>query len=379
MTKKALCLSGGATRGSFQVGAIKFLYEQYGFRPDIITGTSIGAINGIKLACAPPPAVDDTEAILSAVAAGTVDPQLAHMRELEQIWTNAQGRADFFWVSQPFKGTIVDDALKDPSPPGDPISFKIAVDLVALAIPVAHLFAAIATLIDIETTWKPLLQNILTEDGVATLFPVELALRVGRNGPTVNLGVPGDTPPYTNNLYHGTPLYMATVSLENGKLRFANHKGEFYERDGVTPVATALNSTDIAAALDENLNPLPQDHQDRITTAVTNYQAALKQSAAYQAEVGDSSTSAARQVELQAGIERERQRAIYWAQAAEEQIQGVRITATVLWNGQPDAIHAAIASASLPVLLDPQEIGGEHYCDTGLREIIPSTSSSASL
>ena len=32
MTKKALCLSGGATRGSFQVGAIKFLYEQYGFR-----------------------------------------------------------------------------------------------------------------------------------------------------------------------------------------------------------------------------------------------------------------------------------------------------------------------------------------------------------
>jgi hypothetical protein len=36
MTKKALWLSGGATRGSFQMGAIKFLYEQHGFRPDII-------------------------------------------------------------------------------------------------------------------------------------------------------------------------------------------------------------------------------------------------------------------------------------------------------------------------------------------------------
>ena len=41
MAKKALCLSGGATRG-----AIKCLYEQYGFRPDIIAGTSVGAITG---------------------------------------------------------------------------------------------------------------------------------------------------------------------------------------------------------------------------------------------------------------------------------------------------------------------------------------------
>ena len=48
-------------------GAIKCLYEQYGFWPEIIAGTSVGAINGIKLTSAPPLAVNDAEAILTAV------------------------------------------------------------------------------------------------------------------------------------------------------------------------------------------------------------------------------------------------------------------------------------------------------------------------
>ena len=38
---KALCLSGGGARGSFQVGAIKCLYVRYGYRPDLIVGTSV--------------------------------------------------------------------------------------------------------------------------------------------------------------------------------------------------------------------------------------------------------------------------------------------------------------------------------------------------
>jgi hypothetical protein len=49
-TKKALCLSGGGARGSFQMGAIKCLYTVYGFRPDVIVGTSVGSLNGAKLA-----------------------------------------------------------------------------------------------------------------------------------------------------------------------------------------------------------------------------------------------------------------------------------------------------------------------------------------
>jgi len=42
--KKALILAGGGARGSFQIGVWKYLVEQ-NWKPDIICGTSVGAIN----------------------------------------------------------------------------------------------------------------------------------------------------------------------------------------------------------------------------------------------------------------------------------------------------------------------------------------------
>jgi len=44
-----LVLEGGGAKGSYQIGAVKALYEM-GFKFDAITGTSIGAINGAFLA-----------------------------------------------------------------------------------------------------------------------------------------------------------------------------------------------------------------------------------------------------------------------------------------------------------------------------------------
>jgi len=44
-----LVLAGGGAKGSFEVGAVRYLYDR-GIRPNIICGTSVGAINAIKLA-----------------------------------------------------------------------------------------------------------------------------------------------------------------------------------------------------------------------------------------------------------------------------------------------------------------------------------------
>ncbi|MFC1723127.1 patatin-like phospholipase family protein [Nanoarchaeota archaeon] len=44
--RKALVLSGGGSRGAFQVGVLKGLK----FKPDVIIGTSIGSLNGAYLA-----------------------------------------------------------------------------------------------------------------------------------------------------------------------------------------------------------------------------------------------------------------------------------------------------------------------------------------
>jgi NTE family protein len=41
---KALVLSGGGARGAFQVGVMKYL-EEMGWKPDLVCGTSVGAVN----------------------------------------------------------------------------------------------------------------------------------------------------------------------------------------------------------------------------------------------------------------------------------------------------------------------------------------------
>ena len=48
--ERALILSGGGGRGAFQVGVLKFL-EEIGWKPDLICGTSVGAINAVGLGC----------------------------------------------------------------------------------------------------------------------------------------------------------------------------------------------------------------------------------------------------------------------------------------------------------------------------------------
>lgn len=48
--KRAIVLSGGGAKGDFQVGALKYLYNVERFFPDMVVGTSVGAINGAKLA-----------------------------------------------------------------------------------------------------------------------------------------------------------------------------------------------------------------------------------------------------------------------------------------------------------------------------------------
>ena len=45
----AIVLSGGGSQGDFEVGALRYLYAQ-GIRPDVVCGTSVGAINATALA-----------------------------------------------------------------------------------------------------------------------------------------------------------------------------------------------------------------------------------------------------------------------------------------------------------------------------------------
>ncbi|WP_062072980.1 patatin-like phospholipase family protein [Demequina sediminicola] len=73
-------LGGGGVRGAVEVGMLRALFE-VGITPDLVVGTSIGAINGAALAANPTPSVVD---------------------DLEKAWSSEPARAIYgeSWVKQ---------------------------------------------------------------------------------------------------------------------------------------------------------------------------------------------------------------------------------------------------------------------------------------
>jgi NTE family protein len=73
--KTAFVLSGGAALGAIQVGMLRALYER-GIEPDLIVGTSVGAVNGAFIASRPftPATADELAEVWHRIGRGQVFP-----------------------------------------------------------------------------------------------------------------------------------------------------------------------------------------------------------------------------------------------------------------------------------------------------------------
>src|SRR5690349_4381307 len=74
-SRTAFVLSGGASLGAIQVGMVRALADE-GIRPDLIVGTSVGAVNGAFLAArgCSRPAIDELAAVWLRIGRGRVFP-----------------------------------------------------------------------------------------------------------------------------------------------------------------------------------------------------------------------------------------------------------------------------------------------------------------
>ena len=80
----AFVLSGGGSQGSFEVGVLRYLYDDLGLRPRSSCGSSVGAIIAAKLA----------EGDDETTGRRAID-------ELEAIWRGLRSNADM-WLTEPW-------------------------------------------------------------------------------------------------------------------------------------------------------------------------------------------------------------------------------------------------------------------------------------
>ena len=209
-------LAGGGAKGAFEAGAVKYLVEEEGVVPDVITATSVGAICAAVLA-----------------QARTHDELCRRVQELHDDLL-AMTHRDLVFARQPWlealSGSVLGDAVerlvtedtRPPLPgeaasaPPDPRHGRLRT--------AARLARALPNVVRAKRAYSHRTSSVLS------LEPLAHALRHG-----------GSLAPVDPDLISrpGLELRMAVTALGAGVLRFVTGEGTLVEADGVTPVPDA--------------------------------------------------------------------------------------------------------------------------------------------
>jgi NTE family protein len=315
----ALVLSGGGARGAFQVGAVRYLYEQ-DIRPDIICGTSVGAINGAKL----------------AEGEGAADQGL---RGLDSLWLNLRENADM-WLEEPWLNEI-DRGFKDlltgepGAAPGLP-DWSEWGDLEPILYAVGGMFVLPDLIEKLRVFQAKLAEN-------ASLYNLNPILWKLSGSPAH--GVPRQLHPervVTWSQGGARKLRIAIVCLEDGRLRYVTETGAVLERDGSPMLVRANQCRPIEESL-ADIATRTRSLQRQLSTVPPGAKPELIQQI--------------RELNAEAGRLR--------AELAQCQANAPQVPAQV------SLAAGVLASASIPAIFKPVQLPGGTYVDGGVRDILP--------
>ncbi|MBA2955088.1 patatin-like phospholipase family protein [Nocardioides sp. MAH-18] len=102
----AFVLGGGGVLGAVEVGMLRALFER-GITPDLVLGTSVGALNGAMVARQPDATVIEPLTELWQ-GAGTVGPDVYGDRPLRTV-RRAVATGTHLWSSQPLKQALLEE------------------------------------------------------------------------------------------------------------------------------------------------------------------------------------------------------------------------------------------------------------------------------
>lgn len=328
----AFVLSGGGAKGSFQVGALRFLYTR-GVAPDIICGCSVGAINGVKL------------------AEGEGEPTQG-MRGLERLWLGLRTNDDMFrredWLNQAHP--LVRDTIEHPDGGGNAgLSFAEGDysawgDLACLPQTIERVSVAVVGALAANEVRRNL-ELIATAQAVYNLDPIAWKLRGDQQR---NIPKSLDTNLVQAWANTGRKLRLATVSLEAGTLRYVTEHGQLLERDNYTPVTLPTQLSSACAPI--------KDEIDQLVSERASWQGDLAEA------VGSQKAAIAAHIRLLTAQIAERTAALRECR---------RLNPAPRRPAQVDLPTGVLASASIPALFRPVTMEGETYVDGGIREVLP--------
>jgi NTE family protein len=223
--KTAFVLAGGGAKGAFEAGAIRYLVEEAGITPEIITAASVGSVSGVVLAQARTRAefVERTKDLRDDVLALT---QTEHIFG-RQPWVQALEGSPL--------GVAIDEAItgrtRPPIPGGDPVLRPEPVGRGR----VRRVGRAVRTVPRLRRAGKGLRGNT---GSVMHLEPLGEALRRGG----IN-GVRAVNPKLVAR--PGLQLRLAVTALGAGLLRYVTEDGTLVEADALTPVSSDCGPVDL--------------------------------------------------------------------------------------------------------------------------------------
>jgi NTE family protein len=337
----AIVLSGGGTKGDFEVGAVRCLYEQ-GILPNILCGTSVGSVNALKLA------EGEDHRVRAGDPAPTSPPRpQGHVRGLaglEAIWLGLKSDQDM-WMLEPGIADIFNTLAKLPAEAkallaqADDVKTDTVGGFVAsiLGAPFGLGFAPqAAALQSLSDQVQQVLSQLSTTvneaeniQGLVNYDPLDKKMRE-----PASLFVP-------LLKESGIKLRLAMVALEDGQLRYVTETNTMIERDGaVTKVPPPPTPAEIARLKQQRADLATQIADLEPTVPMGGHDGPIQKP--------NPALGALK-----------RKLALLDAQLARMAVP-------------MDLIRAAIASSSLPVIVRPCYMqDGQTYVDGGIRTLAP--------
>ena len=207
----AFVLSGGGSQGSFEVGVLRYLYDDLGLRPAILVGSSVGAIIAAKL------------------AEGEDDETGRHpIDELEEIWRGLKSNGDM-WLTEPWLDKLRSQAtwasdLRGRAGEHGSSGSQARVVMRMLGEIVRNPPATDGTVEALRAAMRA--KSLLSMEPVQAIVETRLSPELMQRS--------------------GLTLRVGAVSLESGELRYIDQHGQIYARDGepldvpVVPVHDAV-------------------------------------------------------------------------------------------------------------------------------------------